>query len=237
MHRDRFFRAIPLGLVLPVLVIAFAAGCGGALDDGPSYQMGVPYRAQAEFNFCVPASILMWRLYDGLPEVSQYTIFNNVGGAPCDPYDAAYGVALYTNSGSDAYLDLTYSPTTTERDELVSRQITSADRGIPIMPIVYPSKSHVGIINGGKYADKGTYWEWEFLYFHNPDPAYGANYYYTGGRWLDEFCVAFDAYCGQVISVSGTSGWSSNLETYEGSVSVYGGGGGCLPGECGPLPV
>jgi len=98
------------------------------------------------------------------------------------------------------------------------------------------SQTHVGIINGGQYEDHGTYLEWEFLYFHDPDPAYGEDYYYSGGAWLEEFCSPFASYCGQIISSSATLGWSSNLETYGDSVSVYGGGGGCLPSQCGPLP-
>jgi len=222
-------RTLLFSLMMTLLLASSTVGC-----FGPDYHLGVPYREQEAYNYCVPASILMWRLYDGLPELSQSTIFNGVGGAPCDGLDAAYGVALYTASGYDAYFDHIYGPSATQRDEMVSRQITSEDAGVPVMAVVYPTKDHVGIINGGKYEDMGTYWEWEFLYFQNPDPAYVPNYYYTAGTWLADFCEAFDSECGQVISGSAAGAWSSNYSTYGDSVAVYGGGGGCLPGECGP---
>ena len=217
-----------------LLLLAFLAAGATAGCLPPNYYLGVPYRSQEEFNYCVPASILMWRLYDGLPEVSQSTIFNTIGGAPCDGLDAANGVRIYTNSGYDAYFDHIYGPTQTQRDEMVSRQIVSEDSDVPVMPVVYPSKNHVGIINGGKYEDKGSYWQWDFLYFHNPDPAYGANYYYTAGAWLSDFCEPFDYDCGQVISDAATGPWSSYYSTYKDSVAVYGGGGGCRPAQCGP---
>lgn len=221
-------------LVAALVGAASALGCGGTLNGNSNYQMGVPYRQQEQFNYCVPASILMWRLYDGLSSLSQSYIFNEIGGAPCDPFDAAYGVSRFTISGSDAYLDLTYGPSEDERDEMVARQVTSINTAVPVMPIVGASKNHVGIINGGKYSDEGTYYEWEYLYFHDPDPAYGSNIYYAGGDWLFEFCMPFDSYCGQIVSSSATFDWQNNNSTYGDSVAVYGGGGGCMPSKCGP---
>ena len=229
--------------VRPLLALTLAmccclpwlTSCGGGLFNQPDYTLDVPYRAQEQFNYCVPASIQMWRLYDGLSNVSQTTIFNAVGGAPCDPVDATYGVSIYTNSGSDAYFDHEFSPTTAERDEIISRQITSIDVGVPVMALIR-SQTHVGIINGGKYEDHGSYLEWEFLDFHDPDPAYGEDYRYSGGDWLDEFCSPFASYCGQVVSTSAAASWYSNLDAYGDSVAVYGGGGGCMPGDCGPFP-
>lgn len=210
-------------------------GCGGILEQTPDYTMGVPYRAQEQYNYCVPASILMWRLYDGLPEVSQTTIFNAIGGAPCDGLDAADGVALYTTSGSDVYYDLLYTPTEHERDQLIARQITSIDRAVPVIAVA-PRKNHVGVINGGKYIDMGTHVQWEFLYFHDPDSRIGADRKYSGGDWLSAFCEVFDSRCAQVISGYASSGWQAHFDEFSDSVSVYGGGGGCLPSECGPLP-
>ena len=104
------------------VALLFTGACDGFLQSEPDYRLGVPYREQVESNFCVPASILMWRLYDGLSPVSQYTIFNTIGGAPCDGLDAARGVTIYTSSGYDAYYDLVYGPTETERDQMISRR-------------------------------------------------------------------------------------------------------------------
>lgn len=221
---------------LLLLLVVTLLGCDGNLFNQPDYKLGVPYRAQAQFNYCVPASIQMWRLYDGLSNVSQTTIFNTIGGAPCDPTDAAFGVGYYTNSGSDAHFDHEFTPTIGERDQMISRQITSIDTGIPVMALVR-NQTHVGIVNGGKYEDHGSYLEWEFLYFHDPDPAFGQDYRYSGGDWLDEFCSASASYCGQIVSTSATAAWSPNLSAFGDSVAVYGGGGGCLPSECGPPPV
>ncbi len=222
-----------LSIPMPLVVLLATGVATGCLP--PDYHLGVPYREQEQFNYCVPASILMWRLYDGLPEVSQTSIFNAIGGPPCDGLDAAYGVRIYTNSGYDAFFDHIYYPSETQRDEMVSRQIVSEDTGVPVIAVVYPDKNHVGVINGGKYEQLSSgYWQWDFLYFNNPDPFQRTHDKYSAGEWLGEFCDTFDSECGQVLSDAATGPWSSYYNTYKDSVAVYGGGGGCRPAECGP---
>lgn len=104
------------------------------------------------------------------------------------------------------------------------------------MPVVGINRNHVGIINGGKYEDHGTYLEWEFVYFHDPDPAFGANLKFGASTWLNKFCPLSSSYCGQIISNTATTGWYANLQMYGDSVTLYGGGG-CVPSQCGPPPV
>lgn len=82
----------------------------------------MPHRQQIQFNYCVPASILMWRLWDGLPEISQDTIWTWLGGPPCTPEEVPPGVNHFTNT-YDAVLDEVYGPSTTEWEELFARQI------------------------------------------------------------------------------------------------------------------
>ncbi len=164
----------------------------------------------------------MWRLYDGLPEISQATIYTWLGGRACQPDDVPPAISHFTNT-FDSYLDLVYNPTQAQIDQMVARQITSIDRRTPVIPIVYPARNHVGVVNGGKYTNQGGgYYRWEYLYFHNPDPAVGANDYYTASRWLREFCDFSYPYCGQVISARAIVNWQSNYVSYGGKVTIYG---------------
>jgi hypothetical protein len=106
------------------------AGCRlGSYED---YQLGVPYRQQEQYNYCVPASVLMWRLYDGLPAVSQTTIYNWLGGQACNPTGVPSALSHFTNT-FDTYLDVVFSPSQLDREELVARQITAEDGRTPVI--------------------------------------------------------------------------------------------------------
>ena len=117
---------------------------------------------------------------------------------------------------------------------MVSRQITSEDADVPVMAVVYPTKDHVGIINGGQYEEKDTYWQWNLFVLSQPRSCFWRQHRLLGRNVAADFCQTFDSECGQVISGSAAGAWSSNYSAYGDSVAVYGGGGGCLPGECGP---
>jgi hypothetical protein len=174
----------------------------------------------------------MWRLYDGLPAVSQTTIYNWLGGHACNPTDVPSAVNHFTNT-FDTYLDVVFSPSQLEREELVARQITSEDRLSPVIAIVGSARNHVGVINGGSYTRQGSYYEWEFLYFHDPKP-FGQNSYYTARQWMDFFCRTGYSYCGQILSVNASSGWQNYYASYGSNILLYGGGESCLPRDCGP---
>lgn len=211
-------------LASALFLSASLAGCGGTIDDGENVNLGIPYREQEEFNYCIPASIQMWRLHDDLPFVSQDAIFNWLGGPPCTAEDVPAGVNHFTNT-NDAYLDVSFNPTATDRDEMIARQVTSYDNARPAITVVYPTRDHVGVINRGKYDDEGAYWTWEWLRFHNPDPAYGGNYYYGAQDWIDEFCAPGFSHCAQIVSSSATAGWNPNQSTYQPYLAINGGGG------------
>ena len=104
----------------------------------------------------------------------------------------------------------------------------------PVIAIVGSARNHVGVINGGRYAKQGTYYEWEFLYFHDPAPG-GQNTYYTARTWMDTFCSSGAGYCGQILSANATTGWQNYYASYGESILLYGGGESCRPSECGPI--
>ena len=219
---------------VPLLILLLAstllAGCN--IGASENYQLGVPYRQQERDDYCVPASVLMWRLYDGLPAVSQTTIYTWLGGHACNPTDVPPAVNHFTDT-FDAYLDLVFSPSQLDREELVARQIRSEDQLSPVIAIVGSARNHVGVINGGRYTRSGSYYEWDFLYFHDPKP-FGENAYYSARQWMDVFCSSGYPYCGQILSSNATSGWQNYYATYGNSILLYGGGESCLPKDCGP---
>lgn len=199
-------------------------GCGGFLDQDADGKLGVPFSYQKEYNYCVPASIVMWREYDGLSSVSQDEIWSTLGEPPCSGSDAAFGVRLFTQSGADAFLHTT-APT--DRNEYISRQITSIDSGVPVMAVFGPARNHVGIVNGGQYGQRASTGEyiWNFVYFH--DPAVGPNRYFISDDWINEVCGSSFSVCGQVVSGAASYAWTSNLQTWGDSVITYNEAGCC----------
>ena len=223
--RPRSFSS-PLFLVI---LSASLLSCNLSLYE--TYELGVPFRWQDQNDYCVPASILMWRLYDGLSDIPQRDIYNYLGGRACNPTDVPSGVSRFTNT-FDSYLDVVFSPSTLDREEMIARQITSEDRSVPVIAIVGSARNHVGVVNGGKHSRQGTYYQWDFLYFH--DPAEGEGLYYTSSRWLDFFCSRSYSFCGQIISAGATAGWKDYFASFRNSVLLYGGDDvPCRP-NCGP---
>jgi hypothetical protein len=217
--------------LLLVSVTLTSSACNLSLYE--TYELGVPYRAQVQRDYCVPASILMWRLYDRLSEIPQRDIYNYLGGQACSPFDVPDGVNHFTNT-FDSYFDVVFSPLQQDREELIARQITSEDRGVPVIAIVGDARNHVGVINGGKYSRKGSYYQWDFLFFH--DPARGEGLYYASSDWLEHFCSATHSYCGQILSSNAATGWKDYYAYYRNSILLYGGGGeACTPRTCGPI--
>lgn len=209
-----------------LLLLAFlAGGCGNV--GNPDVKLNVPYRAQAPGSFdCGPASILMWRLYDGLPEISQQTIGNYIGGTSCgaSQQDIADGVNHFTAT-FDAYWDLAGD---VEFEAFFSRQITSIDNGVPVIAII-EGGFHAGVVNGGKWHDNGAGdHQWDYVYFH--DPLTFANDYYSASLWQVTNCPPGSA-CDQIASYSASAAWSSNLSVYGDDVVVGGGGHGPLEQE------
>jgi hypothetical protein len=215
--------------IFVVLLLLGLTACGGLFQSSPNAVLGVPYVAQEEFNYCVPASIAMWRGYDGLSPMSQTQIWNAMGGAPCTGFDAAYGVRLFTSSGSDAIFDRVLSPTSSSRDGFYARQLTSIDRRVPVIVVVGFSQNHVGVINGGSYqytasTDRYT---WNTVLFHDPDPYAGPDQEWGSADWTAYTCGSFFSECGQVVSQYASDNWSSHLQGYGYKVELYDGEGCC----------
>jgi Peptidase_C39 like family len=211
-----------LRLALLLLITPLLGAC--FIASHPSVDLHVPYRAQAAGSLdCGPASVLMWRLYDGLPEISQQTIGAWMGGtcSGVSQQALANAVGYFTNT-FDAYWDFVGDD---EIPSFMSRQITSIDSRIPVIAII--SFNHAGVVNGGKWHDAGGgFNEWDFVYFH--DPSVRANDYYSGGLWIDSNCPVGSP-CEQIISYGASAAWAAHLAQFQSSVIV----GGALPG-CNP---
>jgi len=220
----RRLRLIGCGLVL--LGATALVGCGAT--SGDDVRLNVPYVEQDFGYYCAPASVLMWRLYDGLPEVSQAVIADYMG-TTCTgtfSYVIANGVAQFTNSGSDAIYD---GDAYDNRKYFVARQITSIDSYIPVIAVL--QGNHAVVIDGGHHheiPDSGGMQEWDYVYYQ--DPLVGPNKKLEAADWLTERCSFEGDTCEQIISANATGGWYYNYDQYSSQVvaggSWEGGGGG-----------
>lgn len=218
-------RFMPWGMRLLALLAVFgsliAGGSGcGRVGNNEEVRLGVPYRQQDTTFNCGPASILMWRLYDGLPEISQQTIGNWIGTSSCSgssPQEITNGVNHFTAT-SDAFWDLAGD---VEYEEFFARQITSLDNSTPVIALI-EGGLHAGVVDGGRWHENsaGNY-QWDYVYFH--DPFLGAGLYYGAGEWMDTSCPSGGT-CGQIVSSSAIGAFNYNLATYRDRVRVMGGG-------------
>ena len=205
-----------------VLLLAALAFSGCTIPENQSFKLGVPHRQQLQFNYCVPASVLMWRLHDGLPEISQHVIFEGIGGTACTVDKVPAAVSQYTGT-FDTFADVVFAPTEGQVAQIVARQITSVGESrVPTIAVV-GAKNHVGVLNGGKYHhdDPTNLNVWDLVYFHDPDETFG-NLAFTGSQWLDFFCREGHGHCAQVVSSSAIIGWDANLGAFGNSISFYG---------------
>lgn len=216
---------------LAVACLSVAAlACGETTND--DIDLNVPYVSQDNNFYCGPASVLMWRLFDRLPSVSQTEIANYMGTTDsCGTfsYRIADGVSHFTASGADAIWD---ADDYDNRDYFVARQITSIDTSIPVL--VVAGSFHAGVIDGGHHHEvsgTGGMHQWDYVYFH--DPQIGPDRYYEAAAWLDELCTTAGGACEQIISSSATGGWYSNYSEHSDDV-IVGGGSGKPGGD--PLP-
>ncbi|HYU33454.1 MAG TPA: hypothetical protein VEW48_14960 [Thermoanaerobaculia bacterium] len=196
--------------------LLLAAGLVAGSCIPQDHKLNIPYRAQEQFNYCTPAAVLMWRLYDGLVTVSQTTIFNWMGGTGnTNQINVANAVNYFTNT-RDAYWD-SGSPTTYR--QMAARQITAFDRSIPSIVVI--NYDHVVIVNGGSWHTDPNYRVWDEVFAHDPDPFWGANRYFSAGSWIYSFCPPGNRYCDQIISSGATYDWSTNYTTYN-DTKIYG---------------
>lgn len=199
-------------------ILAFGCGLAGREE----VRLGVPYVQQpSEALYCGPTTVLMWRKYDGLPEVTLQEIadwMNASSSTGVSPAEIADAVNHYTAS-NDAYWDLV------GEDELrnyMSRQITSIDSLTPVIAIVEQG-FHAVVVDGGKYHSQGDgFYQWDYIFFHDPQLAAGIRY--SASEWLNHTCFPGTP-CSQVVSVFASKAWNYNLDLYGDSIIVAGGGG------------
>jgi hypothetical protein len=158
----------------------------------------------------------MWRLYDGLSEVSQQTIGDWMGGTSCGVSQQAIADAVnHFTATTDAYRDVDgYN-----RDRpFMSRQITSIDNATPAIAIL--DGFHAVVVNGGRWQplDDGQY-QWNYTYVHDPD--FGPDRYFVAADWVAMNCP-YGSTCDQIVSAAASGAWSSNLNAYGGSTVVRG---------------
>lgn len=202
-----------------VFVCFYGIGCG-SVGQNSSVKLGVPYRSQAPNSLdCGPASILMWRLYDGLPEISQSTIGSWMGGTSCGSTEQNIANAVNHFTGThDAYVDNdgNFYP---YRENFFSRQITSIDNAVPVIANI--GGFHVGVLNGGKWRSlSGGRYEWIYVYVHDPQTV--ANDYYESSIWTAVNCPSGSDTCAQIVSSSAIAGWQTNQSTFGNYVIVRG---------------
>lgn len=206
-----------LRLLAVALVSVTATSCifGGT----PGYKLGVPFAKQEQFNYCTAASVQMWSLFAHHSSASQTDIFNWEGGAGCTTIlRTAQAVAYF--AGVDATWDYDADA---NYYKLISRQVASVSNGQPVIPVV--RFNHTGVIDGGLWEQPGSFYVWDFVYFHDPDYNVGGPDLYIGATdWIQNFCPSGAGRCDQVVSGSSIAGWEQDLATYGPHVRVQGGG-------------
>lgn len=213
--RTRWLRLLTGGLLSVLVASCNWWGPGGA-------RLGVPYRTQplTPSDYCTAASVLMWRLWGGLPEISQSVIYNFEGGHGNTTIAQVAIAVRYFTPSTDAYWD---QDVDSNYYQMISRQAASINNGVPVLPAV--RFNHAGIIDGGSYHQDGAYYVWDFVYFNDPDPNVGGPDLYLGATdWIQNFCPAGQGFCDQVVAGSATAGWEQDLSNYGPQVRVSGGG-------------
>jgi hypothetical protein len=165
----------------------------------------------------------MWRLYDGLPEVTQAEIANGIGctiGQGASKSAITNGVNLFTTSGANAVLD--YGPNSGTLDYLqgvyFSAEIASIGGGTPFIAYIN-SGLHSVIVTGGRWDYENGHYRWNTVRYH--DPLEGANQEAVAADWIE------DTY-GQAHTIvsSYVAGAVAGYEEYENVVTYWGGSGG-----------
>lgn len=188
----------------------------GCIPAGQDLRLPIPFRTQEQFNYCVPATVLMWRLYDGLPAVSQNSIFNWLGGNT-NQIQAANAVNHFTHT-HDAYWD---GGSSSDYREMGARQITAFERQYPSIAVIHTD--HTVVLTGGKYHMEGNYKVWDYVRVHDPDPNFGGKHMqWSAGQWLSMFCGRGQTYCDQIVSDLAVDGWYQNMASHIDTFRVYG---------------
>ncbi|MCL4838611.1 MAG: hypothetical protein KJ058_11680 [Thermoanaerobaculia bacterium] len=196
---------------------SIAAKCTITVAPGEqtgNLNLNIPYRSQPEGSMlCGPACVLMWRLYDKLPERSIYEISSGMGCGSyngCSPAGIANGVNGYTrtyDAHDEGYWDGPGSDLADLQAWLHSRQLHSLARGFPVITTILGGL-HAVVPNRGNFstAPDGTR-RWDYVFVHDPYLSEGPDRYYVAGQWMD-------AVEDQIISSSALMGWEGSFASY-----------------------
>jgi hypothetical protein len=201
-------------------------GNSGAGSSG-SPGLNVPWIAQVNSEYCGPASILMWALYDHVSNLTQDQIGSYIGASPTSgssPTGILNGVHYFTISGRDAGID--YPGGSSDQIALYySDEVTSINSQVPFIALI-GGATHAGVASGGSWHhdDSSGYYVWDSVIFQ--DPIVGPNQPYIAGQWTSEDITHF-------VSLSASAGSNANLNTYGGQVALRGSRGRIN----GPLPI
>lgn len=189
---------------------------GGSNTTSGSPALAVPWVSQENIQYCGPASILMWALYDGVSGLTQTSIGNHIGtslSSGSSREQIVAGVDYYTRSGRDAVLDFACC-TTDEVGVYHSQEVTSINSGVPFIAFINGS-NHAGVARGGSwnYDDNAALYVWDSVIFQ--DPITGPDQVYFAGQWTSENVT-------HIISSSASSEASHNYDTYGGRIGLRG---------------
>ncbi len=193
-------------------------GSGDGSSGSPA--LNVPYVQQQNPEYCGPASILMWALYDHVENLTQTQIGAYIGASAStgsSPQAIASGVEHFTLTGKDAVLDYAGG----ESDEVslfYSEEVTSINSEVPFIAII-GGATHAGVASGGSWHvdDTSGYYVWDTVIFQ--DPILGPGQVYVAGQWTAEDIS-------HILSVSASEAAGTNLSHYGGKVELRGAGGG-----------
>lgn len=220
-----------------MLSLVLTSGCGSLGSSLDGVTLGVPYRQQfqLDWDYCGPANVLMWRLYNGYSDISQQTIYDwmGVGGTGTSPEEIRDALVHWANvSWADFDRVACDGGPYDEREIIAARQITSVDNDEPVIVIV-ESGFHSVLIDGGDWHyDSSTGLDvWDVTYIHDPAEVAG-DHPLTAGEWIDQFASGYT--CEQVFDESAVGNTGYNLETYGNQVVAYGYDGPRIGGD--PIP-
>lgn len=140
-----------------------------------------------------------------------------MGGTGCTTAPNVTAAVNHFTMTRDAYWDYaSYN----EHHALLTRQITAYAGQTPSIVVV--NSNHTVVVTGGSWHSEGSYKIWDSVYAHDPDPAYGANRYFSAGNWIRAFCPEGASFCDQIVSREASSDWAYYMQAYGGDVRAYG---------------
>jgi hypothetical protein len=208
-------------ICLILAAAALALGIDGCHQTETDWQLAVPWIMQETPNWCAPACIEMWILYDHSPDPGQEAIWDWILHWPM--VDRIAMAVNYYTTLEDVWADALDARAPIETNGWFARQVTSIANGQPVI-VGEPIEGHAVVAKGGKWHHD-TQWGmriWDYVYVNDPwyQPFNNQIMFDRWQRLTD--CICPLGYCEQVISGGATAGWESYLSTYGPEIWVRG---------------